>query len=77
MKRERERYKIRSVRTENTGRHEKKDMANVICVHIVGRAEKNMQRAKISDKKACELHVDVGEISTNPLLDIKFKVVEI
>jgi hypothetical protein len=35
MKRERERYKIRSVRTENTGRHEKKDMANVICVRIV------------------------------------------
>jgi len=38
MKRERERYKIRSVRTENTGRHEKKDMENVICVRIVVRA---------------------------------------
>ena len=35
MKRERERYKIRSVRTENTGRHEKEGMANVICVYIV------------------------------------------
>ena len=35
MKRERERYKIRSVRTENTGRHEKEGMVKVICVHIV------------------------------------------
>ena len=38
MKRERERNKIRRVRTENTGRREKKDMANVICVRTVGKA---------------------------------------
>jgi hypothetical protein len=35
-----------------------------------------VQRAKISDKKACELHVDVEVISTDLLLDIKFKGVE-
>ena len=31
-----------------------------------------MQRAKISDKQACKLHVEVEVVSIDPLLDIKF-----
>ena len=76
MKRERERYKIRSVRTGSTGRREKDDMAKVICVHIVVRSWKHVQRVQVSDKKAWELHVEVEVVSIDPLLDIKFKSVE-
>jgi hypothetical protein len=35
MKRKRDRTKIKRVGTENTGRHKKKDMGNVICLHLV------------------------------------------
>ena len=35
-----------------------------------------MQRVQVSDKKDWELHVDVEVVSTDPLLDIRFKSVE-
>jgi hypothetical protein len=47
MRRKRDSTKIRRVETENTGRHEKKDMANVICLSLVVEVG-NVQHAQIS-----------------------------